>query len=65
MQTLNPSEEHIVKWADYVRSHKDWKKLHTEFIDAQFMKYDNFRKRILATAEGKDKLRLLEKQFLL
>lgn len=62
MQNLNKSrDEQIIRWANYVRSHKDWKRAHTEFINAQFIKYSNFLKRIAKTENGKEKLRLLAK----
>ena len=54
-------EEHIIKWANYIRTHKDWKKLHTEFINAQFIKHENFIKRLLKTPNGKEKFDLLIK----
>ena len=54
-------EQQIKDWADYVRSNKDWKKLHTEFINSQFIKHDNFVKRLLKTPNGKEKLDLLMK----
>ncbi|MFH1324847.1 MAG: hypothetical protein ABIH64_06370 [Nanoarchaeota archaeon] len=62
MQNLNKSrDEQIIRWANYVRSHKDWKRTHTDFINAQFIKYSNFIKRLVKTENGKEKLRLLTK----
>ena len=62
MQAIDRSrEEQIIEWANYVRSHNDWKKIHTEFINSQFIKYKNFLKRILKTANGKKKLKLLSR----
>jgi hypothetical protein len=62
MQDIRKSHnEQIIRWANYVRSHKDWKKIHTSFINAQFIKYSSFLKRILKTPNGKDKLTLLIK----
>ncbi len=34
--------ESLEKWAEYVRTHKCWKKLHTEFINAQYEKAYSF-----------------------
>ena len=53
--------EQIVRWANYVRSHQDWKKIHTSFINAQIIKYSGFLKRILKTPDGKNKLKSLMK----
>lgn len=61
MQKVNQRMEQVKRWANYVRSHKDWKKIHTDFINAQFIKYSRFLKRILKTQDGKEKLRLLMK----
>ena len=57
MQKLNQVE----RWAEYVRSHKDWKKIHTDFINARFIKYSRFLKNIVKTPDGKNKLKLLVK----
>jgi len=59
MQIEKSREEQIVRWANYVRTHPDWKKFHTDFINAQFIKYHNFLKRLLKSPNGKEKLRLL------
>ncbi len=50
-------DDQIVRWACFVREHpSEWKKIHTEFIDAIFAKHEDFRERILKTANGKEKL---------
>jgi len=36
--------ESIERWAEYMKTHPDWKNLHTEFIDAQYEKAYAFRK---------------------
>jgi len=54
-------EEHIISWANYVRSNSGWKKIHTEFIDAQYQKYYDFLDRLLKQANGREKLRQLMK----
>jgi len=48
--------EQIDRWAEYVKCNKDWKKLHTEFINAQFQKSEDFYKRLAKTKEGKKKI---------
>lgn len=49
--------EQIERWADYVRTNPDWKKHHTEFIDAQFDMARKFWARILSQPGGKKRLR--------
>ena len=40
-------EQFIEEWADFVREHpKKWKKLHTEFINAQFQQNQNILKKL-------------------
>ena len=46
----------IERWAEYVRTHADWKKTHTEFIDAQYKKHAAFLKRLAKTPHGKKKI---------
>jgi len=46
----------IESWARYVRSHKDWKRIHTEFIDSQFIKHEGFLKRISSLPDAKKKI---------
>lgn len=59
MQKMNQRIEQVERWANYVRSHKDWKRIHTDFINAQFVKYSGFLKRIIKTPDGRNKLKLL------
>lgn len=49
--------EQVERWAEYVRTHPDWKKHHKEFIDAQFDMASKFWKRILSQPGGKKRLR--------
>ncbi len=56
---MNPRLEHldqIERWAEFIRNnpHK-WKKIHTEFINAIFDKHEQFKKRLLAQPNGKEK----------
>ena len=49
--------EQVERWAYYVRDHpNDWKKPHTEFINALFKKQEDFIKRLAKTKEGKEKI---------
>ena len=48
--------EHIERWAEYVRTHKDWKKIHTEFINAQFQKHREILEKLRQTPEGRKKI---------
>lgn len=48
--------DHIEKWANFVRTNPDWKKTHTEFINAQFEMAEQFMKRLLKEKGGKEKL---------
>jgi len=56
---MNSRDQQIIGWATYIKTHPDWKKIHTEFINAQFIKHRSFLKRLLKTPNGKDKLKLL------
>lgn len=38
---------HIEQWAEYVKTHRDWKKIHTAFINGEFEKYNVWLKRLL------------------
>ncbi|PIN88049.1 hypothetical protein COV12_00555 [Candidatus Woesearchaeota archaeon CG10_big_fil_rev_8_21_14_0_10_32_24] len=56
-------DDQIVRWAKYVRENPTkWKKPHTEFINAIFDKHEQFKKRLLKTKGGKDKLEKLYPQ---
>ena len=47
----------VKRWAQYILTHPDWKKHHTEFINAQFdMAYRSIDK-LKATPEGKEKIK--------
>lgn len=47
------------QWVEYMKTHKDWKKLHTEFINAQFQMSDDFVERMKRQPSGKERLREL------
>ncbi len=48
--------EFIEKWADYVKKNPDWKKQHSEFINAQFQHSEEFIKRLLKEKNGREKV---------
>ena len=48
--------EHIEQWARFVRGGNGWKKVHTEFIDAQFQKAHAFIRRLAKQNGGKEKI---------
>ncbi|MDO8740969.1 MAG: hypothetical protein Q7J54_05360 [Candidatus Woesearchaeota archaeon] len=48
--------EAVIRWANYVRNNKNWKKEHTKFINAQFEKTYAFLKRLAKQKGGKDKI---------
>ena len=52
--------EQIERWAEYVRTNPDWKKKHTEFIDAQFEMSNRFYKKLAETPEGREKIKKLK-----
>ncbi len=56
-------EDFIVRWANFVKNDKtrSWKKFHTEFINAQFQKREEFFKRLEKEPGGKEKIRQLKK----
>lgn len=49
--------EEIDRWVLYMREHPaGWKKVHTEFINAQFEKSRAFIRRLLKEPNGKEKV---------
>lgn len=47
----------IDRWIKYIKEHPaEWKKAHTEFINAQFKKSEEFIKRLLKEPGGKERL---------
>ena len=49
-------DDQITRWAEYVKSHQDWKKIHTKFINAQFKKHEEIIKKILSQPDGREKI---------
>jgi hypothetical protein len=60
---MNERKEHLYqveRWALFVREHPtEWKKPHTEFINALFDKHEQFKERLLKTPGGKEKFEKL------
>lgn len=48
--------ESVDRWALYVKTHDDWKRVHSEFINAQFDKALSFWGRLAQTKEGRRKI---------
>ena len=47
----------IERWAKFMKENPDkWKKIHTEFIDAQFEKANNVIKELSKTKQGREKI---------
>ena len=57
-------EEEIVRWAEYVRANRDWKKQHTEFINAQYRKNALVAKILRKTSKGREKLKMLRYELI-
>lgn len=48
--------DQIERWANFVRTNPDWKRIHTQFINAIFAKHQEVLQRILASPGGKEKI---------
>jgi len=47
----------IDRWVKYMKENPSkWKKIHTEFIDAQFSKSEEFIKQLLKEPNGKERV---------
>jgi len=54
---MNDRMEQVERWANFVKNNPDkWKKIHTEFINAQFEKHQKFVRKILSEKNGFEKL---------
>ena len=51
--------DQIERWAEYVKTHDDWKLKLKDFINAQFEIANRFYKELEKTPEGREKIRLL------
>ena len=54
---MNQRMESVERWANFIKSNPDkWKKIHTEFIDAQFEKCYGFLRRLSKQKNGAEKI---------
>lgn len=53
--------EQIERWAEYVRTHRNWKQKVKPFIDAQILIARRFYKKLAETPEGVMKIRELRR----
>ncbi len=53
--------EQIERWAEYVRTHHDWKQKMKPFIDAQILMARRFYRKLAETPEGRAKIRELRR----
>jgi hypothetical protein len=50
-------DEFVERWANFVKNNPDkWKKIHSQFIDAQFIMAERFYKNLAKTKDGKKKI---------
>ena len=48
--------DQIERWVEYMKSNPDWKKVHTQFINAQFEMAYRFIEKLAQTEEGQRRL---------
>jgi len=53
--------EQIERWAEYVRTHDDWKEKLKLFLDSQIITARRFYKKLAETPEGREKIRLIKR----
>jgi len=51
--------EQIERWAEYVRTHDDWKEKIKLFLDSQIIIARRFYKKLAETPEGREKIKLI------
>ncbi len=55
-------EEYIKRWAEFVRKNPhSWKKQHSQFINAQFLKAKKIHEKLRQSPQGREKLEALRK----
>ena len=54
-------DEQIERWAEYVRTHDDWKARLKPFLDAQIIMAQRFYKKLAETEDGRKKILELKK----
>ncbi len=48
--------EQVERWANFVRTNSEWRKIHNQFINSLFRNNENFIKKLLKTPNGKEKI---------
>ena len=46
----------VERWAEYIKTNPGWRKIHNQFIDAQYEKAYAFLDRLAKTPGGKEKI---------
>jgi hypothetical protein len=54
-------EEQVERWAEYVRTHDNWKEKLKPFLDSQIIIARRFYKKLAKTPEGREKIMMLKK----
>lgn len=52
-------KEQIERWAEYVRTHTDWKQKLRPFLDSQIIMSRRFYRNLAQTPQGREKIKLL------
>lgn len=55
------TDNQVLHWAEYCRTHNDWKKHLKPFIDSQIIMANRFYKKLSQTKEGLEKIRQLRR----
>ena len=55
-------QEFIHRWAAHVKENIDWKREHSDFINAQYTKHLELVERLEKTPQGREKLRQIYKR---
>jgi len=51
--------ESVKRWAEFIKTHRNWKKIHSEFIDSQFNNAYRVIGELLKQPNGKEKIKKL------
>lgn len=47
--------DQVERWANFVRTNPEWRKIHNEFINSLFASHERFLKRLLKSPGGRKK----------
>ncbi|MDP1695992.1 MAG: hypothetical protein Q8L29_03700 [archaeon] len=53
--------EQVERWANYVKTHNDWKEKLKPFLDGQIIMARRFYAKLMETEEGRKKFELIRK----